>query len=409
MIGDRRWFIKGSGFPWLARWWPFAAAPAAMARGRNVYQELGIQPLLNFRGTMTNIGASKQWPELHAAMEEASRHYVPLEELQDRVGERLSRLIGSESAMVTTGAAGAISVGTAAAVAGSDVKNIRRLPDVTGLKNEAIIFKMHRNGYDHAVRNVGVRIVEVETMPDLEGAVNERTAMMYYLGGSSGDADGPEPPPLAECLRILHKASVPVMVDAANMLPPWENIRKLAAMGVDMICISGGKHMRGPQCSGILAGRKDLIHAARLNSNPHSDSLGRPMKAGREEMIGVWLACEKYAKLDFEAIDKDCLRQAEYLKASIGRIPGLKAEFARFDRTRKVRRVEVQWDEEALGITAAEAERQLWEGSPRIAILRGKRGITFTVFMNDAGDEKAAARRMEEIFGGRSGRRSTGA
>lgn len=398
MSGSRRTFLSSGAWSWATRWLPFAAAPA-IAKATSPYEALGIRPILNFRGTHTTIGASKQWPELHAAMSEAAQHFVSLDELQDKVGERLSKLIGSESAMVTTGCAGAIAVGTCACVAGTDAAAIRRLPDLRGLKNEVIILKLHRNGYDHAVRSVGVRIVEVDNAEQLRNAINSSTAMMYFLGGTSGDHAWPESMSYEEALRILKPAGVPLMVDAANMLPPWNNIRKLAAAQVDLIAMSGGKHMRGPQCSGILAGRRDLVAAARLNTNPHSDSLGRPMKVGREEMIGLWLAAEKYASLDFEALDQQCLTQADYLRKEFTKINGVRASFTPFDRTRKVRRVAVEWDESKLGITAAECERQLMEGTPRIAVLRHQpQGLVFTVFMNDPGDEKLAARRMAEIF-----------
>jgi L-seryl-tRNA(Ser) seleniumtransferase len=224
--------------------------------------------------------------------------------------------------------------------------------------------------------------------------------MMFYLGGQSGDWVWPDPLPVFECHAILRKASIPLMVDAANMLPPWDNVHRLGAMGVEMICISGGKHMRGPQCSGILAGRADLIRAARLNSSPNEDALGRPMKVGREEIVGVWLAAERYAGLDFAALDRACQSQAEYLRRELGRIEGLRTKFSPFDRTRRVHRVIVEWDEPALGITAAACERKLLDGEPRIAVLRNHpQGLMFTVFMNDEGDEIAAVRRMREIFG----------
>lgn len=398
-MAHRRHFLFGAGWTSLSRWWPLSALPLAAAPRRNVYEELGIRPVINFRGTHTVIGASKQWPELHEAMAQASQQYVSLEELQDRVGERLSRLIGTEAVMVTTGAAGAITLGTAACVAGGDPEKIRRLPDVTGMKSEVVILKLHRNGYDHAVRNAGVRLVEVEGAEQLRAAIGEKTAMMYFLGGTSGDYEWPQSLSVDEALAILRPAGVPLLVDAANMLPPFDNLRKLAAAGVDLIAISGGKHMRGPQCSGILAGRKDLIAAARLNANPHADSLGRPMKAGREEIIGCWLAAEKYARLDFEAIDRECLRQAEYLRNALSGIRGLTASFTPFDRTRKVRRLRVSWDEQQMGLRAADVERRLWEGNPRIAVQRAREGgLLFTVFMNDPGDEKVAAKRLQEIF-----------
>jgi L-seryl-tRNA(Ser) seleniumtransferase len=398
--------MQWGGWGWAQRLLPVpAASAAAFARTRNLYEELEIRPIVNFRGTHTTIGASKQWPEVHEAMASASSQYVSLDELQEKVGARLSQLIGTQAAMVTTGAAGAIQLGTCACLTGNDVSKARRLPDLTGMKTEVIIQKIHRNGYDHAVRNTGVRIVEVESADELSRTVNANTAMMYFLGGTSGDyAWKTQPVGVEECLRILRKAGVPLLVDAANMLPPWGNLQKLAAAGVDLICVSGGKHMRGPQCSGILAGRKDLIEAAKINSSPHSDSFGRPLKVGREEMVGILLAAEKYSKLDFAAVDRECLRQAEYLRETIGRVKGVETGLTPSDLTRTIRRVYVTWDEKALGLTAAECEKQLWDGNPRIAVQRHQpQGILLTVFMNDAGEEKAAARRMVEILKGGRG------
>lgn len=390
--------MRFNSWGWAARWLPFATPLAA--KTRSVYDELGIRTILNFRGTHTTIGASKQWPELHQAMEEAARHYVSLDELQTKVGARIAQLMGTEAAMVTTGTAGAIQLGACACLTGMSVAKTKQLPDLTGMRTEVVIQKIHRNGYDHAVRNVGLRVVEVEGVEQLANAVSARTALMYFLGGTSGDhAWKTQPVPVEQCLPILRKHGAPLLVDAANMLPPWQNLQKLAAQGVDMICVSGGKHMRGPQCSGILAGRKDLIEAAKLNSSPHSDSFGRPLKVGREEMVGLLLAVEKYSKLDFEALDRECLRQAEFLREAFARIPGVTTGLTPSDRTRSIRRVYMQWDEKAKGLTAAELEKKLWDGEPRIAVQRhSPQGVEFTCFMNDAGDEKIAAKRVRDIF-----------
>jgi L-seryl-tRNA(Ser) seleniumtransferase len=405
MISGRRDLLKSVGLIGFVGAAPSGKTAEAAPTRRDFYVELGVRPVLNFRGTHTVIGASKEWPELHEAMAEAARQYVVLDELQEKIGERLAKLIGSEDAMVTTGAAGAISLGTCASLTGSDTEKVQRLPDLTGMKNEVVIQKVHRNGYDHAVRNAGVKIVEVEGKEQLLHAAGSQTAMMYYLGGTTGDYAWETPVPLEECLDVARKVGFPVMVDAANMLPPWHNIQKLAALGIDLICISGGKHMRGPQCSGILAGRRDLIRAARLNSNPHSDSLGRPLKVGREEMIGVWLAAEKYAHLDFAALERHSFEQAEYLSHELRQIPGFEVSYEPHDRTRRVHRVVVRWDEKATALTADEVERQLMDGEPRIAVLRhDSGGLLFTVFMNDPGDERQAARRMKEIFGQGLGR-----
>jgi L-seryl-tRNA(Ser) seleniumtransferase len=375
------------------------ASDAHAARSQsNVLRELGIRPVINCRGTHTVIGASKEWPELHDAMREVSRHFVVLDELQDKVGERLAHLIGCEDAMVTTGAAGAIALGTCAALTGADTQRVRRLPDLSGMRTEVIIQKVHRNGYDHAVRMTGVKIVEVETLEQMQNAVSAQTAMLYYLGGTSGDWAWETPVDLPNCLELSRKADFPVMVDAANMLPPWDNIRRLAELRTDLICVSGGKHMRGPQCSGILAGRRDLVRAARLNASPFSDAQGRPFKVGREEIVGLWVAAEKYAELDFAAVDRQRFHEAEYLTRELKKIPGLMISYAPHDRTRRVHRVVVEWNESALGITCDECEQRLMDGEPRIAVLRQKNALVFTMFMNDAGDEKLVARRMHEIF-----------
>ncbi len=398
MNPTRRNLLQGAGLGSLWSFWPLSKLAAATRPAANLYQELGVRPVINCKGAYTVIGASRQWPELHAAMAEASNHFVFLEELQEKIGERLSKLIGSEAAMVSTGAAGAITLGTCASLTGTDEEKIRLLPDLAGIKSEVLIQKRHRNNFDHAIRNTGVKLIEVEGKDQLLSAVNDRTAMLYYLGGS-GHLQDDTAVSIEDCVAIGNKAGFPVMVDAANLLPPWENVRQLAAIGVDLICISGGKHMRGPQCSGILAGRKDLIRAALLNSSPREDALGRPMKVGREEMIGVWLAAEKYVKLDFDAMQRQCAEQAEYLTRELKKVPGIDLSYAPYEKSRHVQRVVVQWDEQKMGLTTEECERQLLAGEPRVAALRHEpQGMTFVFFLGELGDEKAVARRLKEVF-----------
>ncbi len=387
----------------LAAAWPFsrfgAAAPQPAAHAHGVYARLGIRPLINFQGTMTTIGASKIAAEVNAAMAEASRDYVFIEEVKEKVGERIAKLAGTEAALVTSGAAGGIALGTYACLTGMDQAKLQRLPGLTGMKKQAVIQKRHRNGYDHAVRSAGLTIVDVETREQLANALGPNTALMYFLGGTSHDWEWETPIPLDECVRLCKQASVPILVDAANMLPPWGNIPKLAATGVDLLAVSGGKHISGPQSSGILAGRRDLIAAAWLNSSPHSDSQGRAMKVNREEMIGLLTAVERYAKLDFEALDRQSASQADYLIREFTKLK-LKAEKLPFDRTRRVHRVKVTWNEQAMGMTTKDVEARLRDGEPRVVVLRasGGQGLEFTVFMNDPGDEKIAAGRMGEIF-----------
>lgn len=385
----RRWFfptLSGVGF--------------AAGRRPNVYADLGLRPILNFMGPVTTVGASKMWPEIQGVMAEAARDFAVLEEVKDAVGARLAKLCETEAALVTSGTAGAIALATYGCLTGTDTAKVRRLPDLTGMKSEVIIQKPHRNGYDHAVRSAGVRIVEVETREQFINAMGPRTAMIYYLGGSRGDWAWETPVELPDCVTLAKKAGVPVLIDAANLLPSWDNIPRVAATGVDLIAFSGGKHIRGPQSTGVLAGRKDLLQAAWLNSSPHSDSQGRGMKVNKEEMIGLLAAIEKYSKIDFAALDREYERQANYVMAECKKL-GLDVEKARFERGRRVHRVIATWDEGKRGLSTKDAEGKLRDGEPRIAALTGPggKGIEFTFLMNDPGEEKFVAKRMREIFG----------
>jgi L-seryl-tRNA(Ser) seleniumtransferase len=387
----------------LNRRWFFSAVSAmglATGKPKSAYSDLGIRPILNFQGPVTTVGASKMWPEIQGIMAEAAREFAVLEEVKDAVGERLAKLCGTEAALATSGTAGAIALGTYGCLTGMDTAKVRRLPDLTGMKTEVVIQKPHRNGYDHAVRSAGVKVVEVDTRDSFVNALGAQTAMIYYLGGTRGDWAWETPVPLAECVGLAKKAGVPVLIDAANLLPSWDNIPRVAATGVDLIAFSGGKHIRGPQSTGVLAGRKDLIAAAWLNSSPHSDSQGRGMKVNKEEMIGLLASVEKYSKLDFAALDREYARQADLVMGELKKL-GMRVEKARFERGRKVHRVIATWDEEGRKLPAAAVEKQLRDGEPRIAALRGPegKGLEFTFLMNDPGEEKVLVRRMREIFG----------
>src|SRR2546423_6394889 len=223
--------------------------------------------------------------------------YVRLDELHDAVGRRIASLIGCEAAMVTSGAASALTLGTAACMTGADRDKIRRLPDTTGMKTEVIIQKSHRYGYDHAVRNCGIRYVEIETVDDLVRAINERTVMMHFF--NTNDPVGKIK--FAEFAEIDGKHGSPMFNDIAADVPPVENLSKSIKLGYSLVAVSGGKGLRGPQSCGLLFGRQDLIRAARLNGPPNSDAIGRGMKVNKEEMLGMMVALETYFKRDHEA------------------------------------------------------------------------------------------------------------
>lgn len=268
----------------------------------SIYDELGVRPLINASATLTRLGGSIMPPEVVQAMTEASKHFINLDELQRAVGKKLAELTKNEAAFVSTGAAAGLALATAAVVAGNDPKAIGQLPDTTGLKNEVIIQKSHRNGYDHAVRQIGVKVIEVgteteTTREDFEKAINANTAgIFWFQGAMTGHGDLP----LEQVIEIAKRHNVPVIVDAAAQVPPVSNLWKYTEMGADLAIFSGGKDLHGPQASGLVVGRQDLIDCMRVNGSPNH-SIGRPMKVGKEEMVGLLKAVELYVKRDHEA------------------------------------------------------------------------------------------------------------
>src|SRR6266852_1328582 len=267
---SRRHFLETiSALPLVGGFTAPSTAPAAAATarkgGRDYCRELGVRPFINAAGTYTAMTASLMPPEVMGAIQYASRQYVMLDELHDRVGQRIAALVRAEAAMVTSGAASALTLGTAAILTGTDRQKIVDLPNLAGLKSEVIIQKSHRFGYDHAVRNCGVRLVEVETRDDLERAINDKTAMMLFYNNNTRDGRIPD----EEFAQLGKRHGIPTLNDAAADVPPVDNLWKYTKMGFGLVAFSGGKGLRGPQSAGLLLGRKDLIEAARLNAPPN--------------------------------------------------------------------------------------------------------------------------------------------
>jgi L-seryl-tRNA(Ser) seleniumtransferase len=288
----------------------------------SLYNDLGVRPVINASATLTRLGGSLMPPEVLAAMNEAARCFVELPELQKRVGERIAALTRNEAAYVSCGAAAGLVLTTAACVAGDDPEALRRLPDVTGLKSEVILHRAHRNGYDHAVRQVGVKVVEIGgTRAELEGAITPQTAAFFWFqGGMTGRGDLPLP----EVLEVCKARGVPVIVDAAAQLPPVENLWRFTEMGADAAVFSGGKDLRGPQSSGLVVGKRSLIETCALHGSPNH-SIGRPMKVGKEEMLGLLAAVERYLTLDHAARAQTCERIVEEWNAALNALPGVSA------------------------------------------------------------------------------------
>jgi D-glucosaminate-6-phosphate ammonia-lyase len=389
---NRRRFLQGiSSLPLMTT--PSLASPVK----RDYFKELGIRPFINAAGTYTTLTASLMQPEVVQAIDYASKQFVHLIDLHDAVGKRIASLIGCEAAMVTAGAASALTLGTAACMTGTDPDRIRRLPDSTGMKNEVIIQKQHRYGYDHAVRNCGIRFVEVETREELEHAINDRTAMMLFL--NENDTLGKIK--ASEFAQLGKKHSVPTFTDAAADVPPVDHLSLYNKMGFDMVTFSGGKGLRGPQSAGLLLGRQDLIAAARLNGPPNSDTIGRGMKVNKEEYLGMMVAVEHYVKMDHAAEWREWEKRVKVIADSVGPVAGVKTEPFIPEIANAVPHLRVTWDASAVKITPAEAVKRLRDGEPSIELRPGaKEGLEIAVWMLQPGEAQIVARRIREVLKG---------
>jgi len=371
--------------------------------GRDFFKELGVRPFINAAGTYTTLTASLMQPEVVEAINYASKTFVPLNDLHDAAGKRIAELIGCEAAMVSSGAAAALTVGTAACVAGKNPDWIKRIPDLSGtsMKSEVIIQKSHRYGYDHAVRNCGIKMIEVEMADELERAVNEKTAMMLFFN----DADPKGKIKIAEFVALGRKHKVPTFNDAAADVPPTENLSKYTKMGFDLVTFSGGKGMRGPQSAGLLLGRKDLIEAARLNCSPNSDSIGRGMKVNKEEMLGMMVAVEMYLKRDAAAEWKEWERRAKVVTDGAASNKAIASEIYVPPIANHVPTVRLKWEKAALKLTADDVRKQLREGKPCIEITPGSspaeaatQEMSVGIWQLQPGEAEIVAKRLREVF-----------
>jgi D-glucosaminate-6-phosphate ammonia-lyase len=375
------------------------ARAAALDRppARDVIQEIGVRSFINAAGTFTALTGSLMRPEVVEAMQVASRKYVNLDELHSAVGARIAELVHCPAALVTSGCASALSLSTAACVAGSDRDKIRRIPDTKGMKNEVLVQRTHRVGYDHAIRNAGVRLIEVETREELEKAINERTAMMFFL--NFADPEGKIHH--EEFVAIGKKHNVPTLIDAAADVPPVENLWRYTKLGFDLVGFSGGKGLRGPQSAGLLLGRNDLIAAAKLNASPNGDTLCRSNKVNKEEIIGMLVALELFLKDDHAAIWKDWEGRCHTITKCLNSFKDVKTEIFVPQIANAVPHLRVSWDYKARGVTMAQMVKKLREGQPSIEVSPGaNRRFTIGVWMMDPGEDAIVGERMRAILSG---------
>jgi len=403
---SRRDLFRSGSILGLGGMMPQVPATAGLQLGKNIYESIGVRPLINCRGTLTVIGGSIELPEVRAAKDQSNQQFVQIDELADAVGKRLAELTGAEWGMVSSGCAAAMSHATAACVAGGNPDLHVRIPNLTGFAKDEVIIPGHsRNVYDAAIRAVGVKIIEVDNAAQLESAIGPKTAMIYIFANDRSDKG---PPSFDEVTRIARQHNIPVMVDAAAEILTVPNV--YLQRGATLVGYSGGKCIRGPQSAGILLGRKDLIKAAWVHSAPHH-GYARAMKIGREEQIGMLMAIEMWLKRNHEQEWKQWLERLDHIAQRVKRIEGVTTSVREPEgRSNHTPSLSIRWNAAKLGITGQEVSDILYNSEPRIALgggggggrrgqgAEGETSISITAYMMMPGEEKIVAERVYAVL-----------
>ena len=398
LTSRRQWLGASSGSLAAALLAEAAATPAASAAvagtSPEVYKRIGADPFINCTATVTINGGSRLLPEVIEAVEQASRYHVNLDQLMEAAGRHIAKLLQAPWAMVSSGAAAALTHACAACVAGTDPERMQQLPDLAGLKNEVIIPASSRNQYDHAVRMIGLKTIEVDSKEALKAAINQRTALVMVLGNRFDKVRLG----LDEVAPIANAAGVPVLVDAAADILVVPN--PYLAMGADLVCYSGGKILRGPQTAGLLLGREDLVRAAFANSAPHH-AFGRPMKVSKEEVVGMTVAVDVWVnQRNLEAEYEEWKSWYSHITSAITKVDGVTTEVQGPTRGGPFPTMNVSWDPEKIGLTAGGLHQALLSGDPAIQTHAEGEGHSFRfrpVAMNPE-EYKVVAERLYEVF-----------
>jgi uncharacterized pyridoxal phosphate-dependent enzyme len=365
----------------------------------NVYDELGVTTVINGQGTMTVLGGSFMRPEVEAVMALAGKHFVSIPDLEVAAGKRVAEMLKlppGYAAIITSGAAAAMQSGLAGILTGDNPKFIEQIPDLTGMKSEVIIQKTHRNPFDHQLRNTGVKLIVIETPEELRKAVNPNTAMMHF--SNFANADGQIK--VDEWVKLAKEFGVPTFIDAAADTPPVSHLWDYANMGYDLIAFSGGKAMRGPQCAGLLLGRKDLVAYALLNNSPHEDTIGRSQKVGKEEIVGMVKALECYLNEDHEALSKQWQQRLDLVSAKVTTLPSVTTSSFLPDMANHVPHMEIKWDPQQIKITPKDASVALRQGTPSIVLSAGERrgALSMNSFMLQPGEDAIIADQLYQLL-----------
>jgi len=360
---------------------------------RDLFREFGLRTFINASGYFTSLSGSLMQPDAADAIRETATSFCRLEEVQDKVGERIASLLHAESAMVTAGAFSALMLGMAGVLSGTDQKKVSQIPRLegSGMKTEVILQKAHNDGYAHALTNCGVKLITVETAEELENAISEKTAMMYFINYQSSLGKIQH----KEWLELARKHKIPTMIDMAADLPPKENLWKFHDMGFDLVCVSGGKFMRGPQSTGILSGKKELIAAARMSAPPRGSNIGRGMKVNKEEIFGLYVALEHFINTDQDKEWKMLEDRIAVIAKEASSVPGVKAELIPLPLINRIPTLNISWDKSKIKLENLAAS--LRNGNPSIEVMGGPGGsINVTSHMLKKDEVKIVASRIRE-------------
>lgn len=374
-----------------------SAAPSAAAfKGRDYFAELGVRTFINAAGTYTSMTASLMRPETMEAIRYASRKFCMLDELQDKVGERIAAITHAEAAVVTSGAFAALTIGMAGILTGKDPARVRQLPKLegTGMKSEVICQKGHAIGYNQALTNTGVRIIMIETREELEKAIGRNTAALHFLHINADRGRIQH----EEWVEVGRKHGIPTTIDIAADVPPVSNLWRFNDMGFDWVAISGGKALRGPQSAGILMGKKHIIEAARLSMPPRGETIARGMKVNKEEILGMWAALEEFVRIDHDKEYQMFQARIDRIKAAAESVKGVSSQVNHPKLGNCTPTLNITWDAALVRQDGNQLREALRKGDPSIEVMGGKDNLSITAWQLVEGEDRIVARRVREVL-----------
>ena len=361
---------------------------------RNFFKELGLRTFINAAGTYTSMTGSLMPKEVIEAISYSADEYVNLDDLQDKVGERIAELLECEYATVSSGCFGAMSIGMAGVITGKDPKKVKQLPNTNGMKNEVIMQESHSIGYAQALTNVGAKIVKVKTAKQLENAISNKTCMLWFLNAHTDRGEIK----WEEFISLGKKYKIPTFIDCAADVPPVENLFRFTKMGFDLVAFSGGKGLRGPQSAGLLLGKREYIEAARMHTPPRGETIARGMKVNKEEVLGMLAALELYLEKDHNKEWEMWESQIKLISDSASSIEGVETEIHVPKYANHVPSLRIRWNEKKVKISPNEVRKQLSEGHPSIETVGDSTSVGITTWMMVPGQERIVAKRIKEIL-----------